>query len=71
MCKLNVTLRSLVKQAGLTQQELATRIHVSPATLSTLIQGKAELKQLRMAQRIAQELGTTVDELWPLNEAHR
>jgi transcriptional regulator with XRE-family HTH domain len=68
MRKANVLLKTRIFEAGITQDELARRISVSPATLSSLVQGKAELKQLRMVQRIARELGTTIDELWPLEE---
>lgn len=64
---LNVTLKMLMVQHRISNEELAQRVGISKTLLSLIINGRADDRlKLRVAQRIARELGTTTDELWPL-----
>lgn len=65
MKKPNVALKTKIFEVGITQDELARKVGVSKGTISALVQGKYELKQFRMMQKIAKILGTTTDDLWP------
>ena len=48
---------------GITQRELARRVGISSAAMST-IEREAHMPNVITALRIARELGTTVEELW-------
>ena len=57
----------LRKGKGLTQQQLAERVHVSSRTIRSLEQGQYN-PSLLLAYRIALEFGTTIEELYCLRE---
>ncbi|GMA50104.1 hypothetical protein GCM10025857_14610 [Alicyclobacillus contaminans] len=60
-------LKQLIEENGIKQEWLAQRAGVNSNTLSRIVTGR-HLPTLRIAQRIARALNTTVDELWPLEE---
>lgn len=55
------------KRAGLSQDELASRTGTSRIHLGRIERGEVE-PRIGMAQRIALALGTSVRELWPVDE---
>ena len=59
--------RELRTEAGLTQQELARRVHVSSRTIVSLEKGQYN-PSLLLAYRMALELHTTMEELYCLPE---
>ena len=59
--------RELRTAAGLTQQELARRVHVSSSTIISLEKGQYN-PSLLLAYRMALELHTTMEELYCLPE---
>jgi transcriptional regulator with XRE-family HTH domain len=52
-----------LRRAGLTQAELAARVHVAPSHISRLINGSRPSVNLDLLGRIAAELGTSVESL--------
>ena len=52
---------------GLTQQQLAERVHVSSRTIISLEQGQYN-PSLLLAYRLALEFGTTIEDLYCLRE---
>lgn len=60
-------LKKLLDSRGTKQSWLAEKSGINANTLSMVVNGKA-LPNLRTAQKIARALGTTVDELWPLED---
>ena len=64
---MNNRVRELRKEKGLTQQQLAERVHVSSRTIISLEQGQYN-PSLLLAYRIALEFGTTIEELYCLRE---
>lgn len=59
--------RELRMQAGLTQQQLADRVHVSARTIIS-IEKEQYSPSLMLAYRMAEVFGTTVEELCCLRE---
>jgi transcriptional regulator with XRE-family HTH domain len=57
------TLKRLRTQAGLTQQELATRSGLSMAQVMAMEQGKRDNPRLDTLRKLARGLGCTVGEL--------
>ena len=55
------------KERGMTQQQLAERVHVSSRTIISLEQGQYN-PSLLLAYRLALEFGTTIEELYCLAE---
>ena len=70
MEKLNERLLYLRKNANLTQQQLAELVHVSSRTIISLEKEQYN-PSLLLAYRIAQVFGTTVEELYCLEENKR
>lgn len=64
---MNNRVRELRKEKGLTQQQLAERVHVSSRTIISLEQGQYN-PSLLLAYRIALEFGTTIEELYCLRD---
>jgi putative transcriptional regulator len=60
-------LKQLLDDNGIKQSWLAAKANVSTSTLNTIVNGK-NLPTLRIAQKIARALDTTVDYLWPLED---
>lgn len=60
-------IRELRRAKGLTQQQLAERVHVSSRTIISLEQGQYN-PSLLLAYRLALEFGTTIEELYCLAE---
>ena len=60
-------IRELRQGKGLTQQQLAERVHVSSRTIISLEQGRYN-PSLLLAYRLALELGTTIEDLYCLRE---
>lgn len=60
-------LKVAVIKSGLEQREIAARVGVSDASMSRYVRGSFE-PRAAIAARIAEELGTTVGELWPTEE---
>ena len=60
-------LRELRTARGLTQQQLAERVHVSSRTIISLEQGQYN-PSLLLAYRIAELFGVTVEDLYCLAE---
>ena len=59
--------RELRTAAGLTQQQLAERVHVSSRTVISLEKGQYN-PSLLLAYRIAELFGTTIEDLYCLAE---
>ena len=59
--------KELRTAAGLTQQQLAERVHVSSRTIISLEKGQYN-PSLLLAYRIAELFGTTIEELYCLQE---
>ena len=59
--------KELRTAAGLTQQQLAERVHVSSRTIISLEKGQYN-PSLLLAYRIAELFGTTIEELYCLAE---
>ena len=59
--------RELRTAAGLTQQQLAEQVHVSSRTIISLEKGQYN-PSLLLAYRIAELFGTTIEELYCLQE---
>lgn len=59
--------RELRTVAGLTQQQLAEQVHVSSRTIISLEKGQYN-PSLLLAYRLALALGTTLEELYCLQE---
>lgn len=59
--------KELRTAAGLTQQQLAERVHVSSRTIISLEKGQYN-PSLLLAYRIAELFGTTIEELYYLAE---
>ena len=59
--------RELRTAAGMTQQQLAERVHVSSRTIISLEKGQYN-PSLLLAYRIAELFGTTIEELYCLAE---
>mgnify|MGYP006065652611 FL=1 len=59
--------RELRTAAGMTQQQLAERVHVSSRTIISLEKGQYN-PSLLLAYRIAEQFGTTIEELYCLAE---
>ena len=59
--------RELRSAAGLTQQQLAERVHVSSRTIISLEKGQYN-PSLLLAYRIAELFGTTIEDLYCLAE---
>nr|WP_297175204.1 helix-turn-helix transcriptional regulator [uncultured Agathobaculum sp.] len=59
--------RELRTAAGLTQQQLAERVHVSSRTIISLEKGQYN-PSLLLAYRIAEVFGMTIEELYLLKE---
>ena len=64
---MNNRVRELRKEKGLTQQQLAERVHVSSRTIISLEQGQYN-PSLLLAYRLALIFSTTVEELYCLQE---
>lgn len=62
--------RELRQAAGLTQQQLAERVHVSSRTIISLEKEQYN-PSLLLAYRIAKVFGTSVEELYCLEENKR
>lgn len=60
-------IRELRQGKGLTQQQLAERVHVSSRTIISLEQGQYN-PSLLLAYRLALEFGTTIEDLYCLME---
>lgn len=60
-------IRELRRAKGMTQQQLAERVHVSSRTIISLEQGQYN-PSLLLAYRLALEFGTTIEELYCLAE---
>ena len=60
-------IRELRQGKGLTQQQLAERVHVSSRTIISLEQGQYN-PSLLLAYRLALEFGTTIEDLYCLGE---
>ncbi|WP_206922807.1 helix-turn-helix transcriptional regulator [Alicyclobacillus suci] len=60
-------LKKYLDEKGIKQAWLCEKVGISNTALSLIVRGKS-LPNLRTAQKIARALGTTVDELWPLEE---
>lgn len=60
-------IRELRQGKGLTQQQLAERVHVSSRTIISLEQGQYN-PSLLLAYRLALEFGTTIEDLYCLRE---
>jgi putative transcriptional regulator len=56
-------IRARRRQAGLTQQDLASAVHVSRQTIITMESGDYA-PSVYLAIKIARMLGTTVESLW-------
>jgi len=63
MVKPREALKKQMKEAGLTQTELARRTGRSVSEICLIMNGKREAS-LRVAKAIADELGKTVDEVF-------
>ncbi len=59
--------RELRTAAGMTQQQLAERVHVSSRTIISLEKGQYN-PSLLLAYRIAEQFGTTIEKLYCLAE---
>lgn len=59
--------RELRTAVGLTQQQLAERVHVSSRTIISLEKGQYN-PSLLLAYRIAEVFGTTIEDLYLLKE---
>lgn len=60
-------IRELRQGKGLTQQQLAERVHVSSRTIISLEQGQYN-PSLLLAYRLALVFGTTIEDLYCLRE---
>ena len=60
-------IRELRQGKGLTQQQLAERVHVSSRTIISLEQGRYN-PSLLLAYRLALAFGTTIEDLYCLRE---
>ncbi|WAH38635.1 helix-turn-helix transcriptional regulator [Alicyclobacillus dauci] len=68
VCMENKTrLKKILEDNGIKQEWLANKAGLNSNTLSRVVTGR-HLPTLRVAQKIARALNTTVDELWPLEE---
>ncbi|WP_436664244.1 helix-turn-helix transcriptional regulator [Alicyclobacillus acidoterrestris] len=67
MLKHKTTLKEALRERGLKQDWVASQVGLNKDTMSRLVNGK-HIPNLRTAQKIARVLGTTVDELWPLED---
>ena len=65
--RLENKIRELRRAKGMTQQQLAERVHVSSRTIISLEQGQYN-PSLLLAYRLALEFGTTIEELYCLAE---
>lgn len=52
-----------LRRAGMTQRELAERLHVDPAQVSRIVRGAMQRPSLELVCRMAEELGASVDVL--------
>lgn len=65
--RLENKIRELRRAKGMTQQQLAERVHVSSRTIISLEQGQYN-PSLLLAYRLALEFGTSIEELYCLAE---
>ena len=65
--RLKNRVRELRTAVGLTQQQLAERVHVSSRTIISLEKGQYN-PSLLLAYRIAEVFGTTIEDLYLLKE---
>lgn len=70
MATRNTTLERTIREAELTQSELARRVRVSRFAIHQYVNGTAT-PTLLIALRITTELDTTIEELWTLRQAER
>ena len=52
-----------LRRAGMTQRELAERLHVDPAQVSRIVRGAMQRPSLELVCRMAEEMEVTVDSL--------
>lgn len=55
--------KSLLVGAGVKQKDIASRLKVSPSTVSLIVSGKKMSARVRRA--VARALGVKVSDLWP------
>ena len=65
--KIKNRVKELRTAGGLTQQQLAQRVHVSARTIISIEKGQYS-PSLMPARRMAEVFGITVEELWCLRE---
>lgn len=62
----NDRIRELREQMGISQTELAAAARITQAAISAIERGEVKSPSLETARNIARALGTTIEELFPV-----
>jgi len=67
MKQANEKMKELRDKVGINQTDLAAKVGITQAAISAIEIGLTESPSVDVAQKIAMALGTTVEELFPVN----